>query len=325
MPVRDGVAAARGRTNRILVLALLLALAGCGTWPAASPGGAGPARPAGQPPAATTPTVVPQRGGRATIGVVGDLRALNPAFAPTGLAAALFRPVVEGLFDFDAAGRPRAWLAESVPAPGRGLSADGLVAIVRLRQGVAWEDGRPFTADDVLFTLAASRNPDNLFAPEVAAAYRAIRAADALDPYTVRLTLAAPGDGYLRAFAPVFPAHLFNGQTNLVAHPYARAPFGTGPFRFAEWLPGERLTLTRSPSYRLGARPYLDAIEFRAFPDRAAAEAAERAGDIDLLLAPDGGAFAAPPADSPIQGLDPRPQAPPTWNAGDWWRDEHAP
>jgi peptide/nickel transport system substrate-binding protein len=302
-------------------LALLVALAGCGTWPAAHSSSGAAATPGGQASPGAARTATPRAGGRATIGVVGDLRALNPAFDQAGLAATLFRPVVEGLFDFDPAGKPRAWLAESVPSPGNGLSTDGKVAIIRLREGVAWEDGRPFTADDILFTYAASQNPGNPFAPAIASAYQAIRAVDELDSYTVRLTLDQPGDAYLRAFSPIFPAHLFNGQTNLVTHPYARAPFGTGPFRFSEWVPGTSLTLVRSASYRVQGRPYLDAIDFRAFPDQATAEAALRAGVVDLLLTADGQGLITPPTGpGTIRGVAPARNVPPTWNAGDWWR-----
>jgi len=302
------------------ILALLATLTGCGD--ATEQGTAAPITTLTAAEATGT-AVTPLRGGTATIGVIGDLRALNPAFAPDSLAATIFRPVVEGLFERDPEGRPRAWLAESVPAPGKGISADGRTVILRLRQGVAWEDGRAFTANDVLFTYAAAQNPDNPFAPEVAAAYRAIRAVDALDPYTVRLTLAEPGDAYLRAFSPIFPAHLFNDRTGLADHPYARAPFGTGPFRFGEWTPGSSLTLVRSASYRRSDRPYLAAITFRAFPDRVAADAALSARTIDLLLSTDGQTLTAPANDGgALRGIAPAPNASPTWNAQEWWRAE---
>lgn len=308
--------AAIGRIG--VALAALLVLIACG-GAARAPLAGTPQAPDPRPASSATPA--PQRGGRATIGIVGDLRDLDPAFATTGLAATLFRPVVEGLFDFDASGQPHPRLAERVPTADDGISPDGTVVILRLRQGVAWEDGQPFTAADVLFTLAAARDPNNPFAPEIAAAYRTIRAADALDPYTVRLTLTAPGDTYLHVFSPVLPAHLFNGQTDLPASFYARAPFGTGPFRFAAWTPGQSLLLTRSDSFRAEDRPYLDAILFRAFPDRAAAETALRVGTIDLLLAPDNASFVTPPGRAtPIRGLSPPRGLPPTRNAGDWWR-----
>ncbi len=274
-------------------------------------------------PPAAMPTSTPRAGGRVTIGIVGDLHAVDPAFATNGLVAALLRPVVEGLFDFDANGQPHPWLAEAVPTRNQGVSNDGTTVIIRLRQGIAWEDGRAFTAADVLFTLAAARDPANAFAPDLVAAYATIRTADALDPYTVRLTLVVPGDEYLRAFTPLFPAHLFNGHTNLASSPYARAPFGTGPFRLADWIPGESLLLTRSASYRRTDRPYLDTILFLAFPDQAAAENALRAGRLDLILTPDATTFLAPAGRATVlQGLSPMRGAPPTWNAADWWRQD---
>jgi ABC-type transport system substrate-binding protein len=309
-----------GRIARVIAALLALTLAACGGLGAGRGNGAPP--PITSAGTGTTVADAPRRGGRATIGVVGTPATLNPAFDRTGLAAVLFRPVVEGLFETDERGGVRARLAEGVPGRGGGVSEDGLVVILRLRQGVAWEDNRSFTAADVFFTHAATLDPANPVPPEVAAAGRTIRALDALDPYTVRLSLDAPGDAWMRAFPTILPAHLFNGRTDLAGHPYGRAPFGTGPFRLREWVPGDRLVLARSASYRRGDRPYLDEIAFLFFPDSAAAEGAMRARAIDLLLTPDAGGFLAPEGrDTGLRGVAPVPGLPPTWNAEEWWRE----
>jgi peptide/nickel transport system substrate-binding protein len=305
-----------------LIVALLAGLVACsigGGTTTATPG------PSAGPSGAATPGA-PARGGSITVGFVGELGDLNPGFADNALAATLFSPVVEGLFTTDAEGKPQAWLAESVPGPGNGISDDGKVAIVRLRQGVAWEDGQELTGEDLRFTRAAVLDPANPFPPEVVAANAAIRTLDVLDPFTVRLgyddAAATGGDtpSFLRAFPVVYPAHLFNGQTRLVGHPYGRAPFGTGPFRFREWVPGDHLTIARSPSYRDGGRPYLDEIVYRQFPDQAAAVAAREAGAIDLVLAPDAGGFVGPPPGY-LHGMVQFRGSPPTRGAQEWWRD----
>lgn len=330
--VGDGVvlrgweAGVRGRArgwSLVLACALLVGLVACAPGGEAGTPTAGPsARPSGS----ATP-VVPRRGGSITIGFVGELGELNPGFANNALAATLFRPVVEGLFTTEAGGGQQAWLAESVPAPGQGISDDRTVVIVRLRQGVAWEDGRELTAEDVRFTHAAMLDANNPFPPEVIAANAAIRTLDVLDPFTVRLgydreTVAkGEANGFLRAFPVLYPAHLFNGQTRLVGHPYGRAPFGTGAFRFREWVPGDHLTLARSASYRDGGRPYLDEIVYRQFPDQAAAEAAREAGKVDLVLAPDGASFVGHPPGY-LHGVILFPGSPPTRSAHEWWRGE---
>lgn len=300
------------------VVMLLLVGAGCGNWPAPAP------RPEVSQQAVTLTargTPAPRRGGRMTVGVTREPATLNPAFAAPA-AVTVMRPVVEGLIDFDAAGRPRPWLAEEVPTPANGgVSSDGRVVTFKLRQGVAWEDGRPFTAEDILFTFAAYRNPDNPFPAETVAVYQQLRAVDALDAYTVRLTYERSEATYLRAFSPIFPAHLFNGLTRLADHPYSRAPLGTGPFRVHEWVPGDHLTLARSPSYRERGRPYLDEIAFRFFDDAAAAAAAFRAGGIDLLLDPDPEQTGLAAARATVRGLAPARRVPPTWNTQEWWRE----
>jgi len=315
-----------GRANvgsLVLAFALIVGLVACSLG---SDAGTPTAEPSAQPSGSATP-VVPKRGGSITIGFVGELGDLNPGFANNALAATLFRPVVEGLFTTDVKGKPQAWLAESVPGPGKGISDDGTVVIVRLRQGVAWEDGQELTAEDVRFTHAAMLDSANPFPPDVVAANAAIRTLDVLDPFTVRLGYdsAAPATGgapsFLRAFPVIYPAHLFNGQTGLAGSPYGRAPFGTGPFRFREWVPGDRLTLARSGSYRDGGRPLLDEIVYRQFADQAAAETARDAGEIDLVLAPDAASFVGP-IPGYLHGVILFPGSPPTRSAHEWWRDE---
>jgi peptide/nickel transport system substrate-binding protein len=304
-------------TRLLASAALLLALAGCSLGTVATP----TATPGARPRAASPTPNAPRYGGRVTIGIVGDLPDLNPALDGNDLAAILFRPVVEGLFSFDREGRPQPWLAESVPAAGRGVSDDGRVVILRVRQGVAWEDGRAVTAEDVRFAHDIALNPANPLPPDVVAANAAIRTLDVLDSYTVRLGYDGPDDSYLRAFPLLFPEHLFNGQTTLAGHPYSRAPFGTGPFRFSEWVPGDHLTLVRSATYRDTDRPYLDELVYRQFPDQAAAEAARRSRAIDLLLAPDRASFLAP-LPAAIHNLAPDSGAPPTRTAREWWREK---
>ncbi len=300
---------------------LLLALAGCSLWPAAAPTATPAATPGVRPGPTPTSGTTPRYGSRVTIGIVGELRDLNPALAGNDLAAVLFRPVVEGLFSFDREGRVSAVLAESVPVVGQGVSDDGKMVILRLRQAVAWEDGRAVTAEDVRFTHAVALNPVNSLPPEVVAANAAIRTLDVLDTYTVRLGYDSLDYSYLRAFPQLFPAHLFNGQTTLAGHPYSRTPFGTGPFRFSAWVPGDHLTLARSASYRDGTRPYLDEIVYRQFPNQATAEAAWRSRDVDLVLAPDRATFLSP-LPTAIHNLAPETAPPPTRNAREWWRDE---
>lgn len=305
----------------IVALAALVALAACVPWSSdATPSAAPVARPPGS--RATATPLAPRRGGRVTIGIAGELRDLTPSLDGNALAAALFRPVVEGLFAFDGEGRPQPWLAESVPAHGKGIADDGLVVIIRLRQGVAWEDGRALTGDDLRFSHAMALDRANRLPPGVVAANEAITTLDVLDPFTVRLGYADPeaatadATGFLHAFPLILPAHLFNGQTTLAGHPYGRAPFGTGPFRFREWVPGDRLILVRSASYRDGGRPYLDEIVYRQFPELAAAEAARQAGEIDLVLAPDGAAFVGP-VPGALRGVG----AVPMRGAQEWWRE----
>lgn len=175
-----------------------------------------------------------------------------------------------------------------------------------LRDGLAWHDGEPLTAADVVFTIEVLSDPD--YAGPGAASWREVTAASP-DPRTVVLTLATPLGGFLyAALQPIAPRHLLGGiaPADLELDPFGRFPVGSGPFRLAAFDdvhallvpaipdvvdPGEptggagRPTdslATPMPTARLGGPlPYLAGIEFRFFGDAGSLVAAWDAGLLD--------------------------------------------
>jgi peptide/nickel transport system substrate-binding protein len=150
-------------------------------------------------------------------------------------------------------------------------SRDCLELTFKLRRDVKWHDERPFTADDVVFTYQTMINPKTP-AP-FKEGFLLVKDVVAPDPYTVRMRYAKP---YARAVetwdTDMLPKHLlqsFAAAGTLRESPQNSSwPVGTGPYRFQEWKPGERVVLVANPDYFEG-RPYLSRIVYRVIPSQA--------------------------------------------------------
>lgn len=150
------------------------------------------------------------------------------------------------------------------------FSPDCLDLTFKLRTNVKWHDGRPFTADDVLFTYETMMNP------KTPTAYRedfkAVERIEAPDPYTVHVHYAKPYAKALQTWTYwMLPRHLletYMKEGRLREAPQNRdRPVGTGPYRFQEWRPGEKIVLTANREYyREG--PYISRIVYRVIPSQ---------------------------------------------------------
>jgi peptide/nickel transport system substrate-binding protein len=149
-------------------------------------------------------------------------------------------------------------------------SPDCLELTFKLRRDVKWHDGRPFTADDVLFTYQTMINPKTP-AP-FKEGFMLVKDVQTPDPYTVRVFHDKP---YARALETwgtyMLPKHAlqsFAAAGTLRESPQNSHPVGTGPYRFQEWKPGEKVVLVANPDYFEG-RPYLSRIVYRVIPSQA--------------------------------------------------------
>ena len=133
-----------------------------------------------------------------------------------------------------------------------------------LRKGVKWHDGQPFTAADVLYTYQVTVDPKTPTA--YAEDFLKVKKAEVLDDYTFRVT-------YDKPFAPaliswgssILPRHLLFGK-DITKSPLSRHPIGTGPYKFKEWVAGQKIVLVSNPDYFEG-RPYIDGFRSReSFP-----------------------------------------------------------
>jgi peptide/nickel transport system substrate-binding protein len=232
--------------------------------------------------AAAQPAAQPRYGGTLICVLPDEPPTLATWLSSSFLPRMVAPQMVEGLLDHDPDLTPRPLLAESFE-----VSPDGLTYTFRLRQGVRFHDGRPFTADDVVF----SANEIWLkHLPDARTRWTAVGLrVEKVDDFTVLLRLNKPyvyATSYLSShFAPVIPKHLFE-NTDIPRNPVNARPVGTGPFRFAEYVRGSHIAMDRNPNYwRRDAAgrplPYLDRVVMRIMPDATARTLAMTKREID--------------------------------------------
>ncbi len=150
-----------------------------------------------------------------------------------------------------------------------GISSDGLSYTFRLRRGVKWHDGTPFTSRDVKFTQSVVMMQGVDVRGRVG--WDRITAVETPDDHTVVYRLKEVYAPFLSTIGPVgiLPEHVLKGQTaeQINKHQWFRAPMGLGPYKFAEWVQGSHLKVTRNPNYYRSGRPYIDTIIFRIVRD----------------------------------------------------------
>ncbi|UHS59314.1 ABC transporter substrate-binding protein [Agrobacterium vaccinii] len=162
-------------------------------------------------------------------------------------------------------------------------SADGLSATFKLREGVTWHDGKPFTSADVAFSALSVWKPLQNLGRLV---FANLEAVDTPDEHTAIFRFSKPTPfqllrNALPVVTSVIPKHLYEG-TDIATNPANTKPVGTGPFVFAEYKPGEYYRLTRNETYWVKDAPKLEEIIYRVLPDRAGAASALEAEEIQL-------------------------------------------
>ncbi len=205
----------------------------------------------------------PAEGGTLTEGVVGPApRTINPLFADSAGERDLVSLVFSGLTRPGPDGNPQPDLAESWV-----VSTDATSFTFVLRRNVLWQDGKPFTAEDVLFTQQAFSAPGVKGDPSTAEVWRRARV-QIRNLYTVTFQFDASFAPFLAySSAGILPSHILGGDTpeQLVNDPFNQHPIGTGPFRLSS-LSQTVARLQRNDAYYLSA-PYLHGVSLRFISD----------------------------------------------------------
>jgi len=212
---------------------------------------------------------------------------LNPHFATGTKDQDGSRIFYEPLASFDPEGNLFAVLAAEVPSvQNGGVSKDGRSVTWKLKKGVTWHDGKPFTAADVVFNWEFVKDPKT--AARTIGAYTDIEKIDVLDSHTVRLVFKKPVPFWANAFCGVngmiIPKHLFEpymGEKSREA-PNNLKPVGTGAFKFVDFKPGDIVRGEINQSYHIPNRPFFDSIEMKGGGDAvSAARAVMQTGEYD--------------------------------------------
>jgi len=186
--------------------------------------------------------------------VTAEPHTLLPILATSDDETALGWLVFDKLVEYDSANQSRPDLIAEIPTlANHGISSDGTTITMHLRHGVKWQDGAPFTAADVVFTMNAILNPT--LDVENRSFYANIQRVDASGPYTVVFRLKQPQASFLATVGtiyPILPKHLLAKSTALATDPFDAAPIGTGPYRFVRWIRGDRLEFVANPAYFRG-------------------------------------------------------------------------
>ncbi|HEX5391207.1 MAG TPA: ABC transporter substrate-binding protein, partial [Burkholderiaceae bacterium] len=152
----------------------------------------------------------------------------------------------------------------------------------KLRNDVTWQDGKPFTADDIVFSFQRARNVPGSVA-SYAGALRSVESVTAKDPHTVIIKTATPNPMLPLEIASVYVVSKHVGEKSKTEDYNAgRAVVGTGPYKFVSYTPGDRTVFERNPSH-YGPKPVWDKVIYRFINNGAARTAALLAGDVDVI------------------------------------------
>jgi len=161
-------------------------------------------------------------------------------------------------------------------------SADFKTYTIKLRQGVNWHDGKPFTSADVVYNVQEHWKPIS-----AGIALKALQTVEAPDAYTVKLIFSKPvPEFFLKSvlagqYQLVVPRHLYAGR-DLITNPLNNAPVGTGPWKYGQWVRGSHVEYKRNEQYWNRGEPYLDKLIVRWWGDPASRAAALETGELGL-------------------------------------------
>ncbi|KAF1020906.1 MAG: Oligopeptide-binding protein AppA [Paracidovorax wautersii] len=221
-------------------------------------------------------SAAPVHGGDLKWVIDREATSLVPLNSPTFAAQLIGTKIFDGLLSYDEQMRPQPQLATRWQ-----LSPDGLSYTFDLQPGVRWQDGRPFTSEDVAFSILRLKQAH----PRGRLTFAAVTAVETPSPLQVIVRLSKPTPYLLSAFAatesPIVPKHLYENLPP-AKNPPAAAIVGTGPFQLKEWVRGQHVILERNPNYWQSGKPYLDRILIEFSQDAVARIAGFEARRFDI-------------------------------------------
>jgi peptide/nickel transport system substrate-binding protein len=206
---------------------------------------------------------------------IGDARRLDPVIANDSASGTINDQVFNGLVKYDKDIKLVGDLAERWD-----VSADGKTITFHIRRGVKWHDGVEFTADDCLFTYQKLIDP-KVVTP-YSSSYMDVKNAEVVGRYTFQVTYKEPFSPALESWAiGMIPKHLLEGK-DINTDIFNRKPVGTGPYKFKEWIAGQKIMLDANNEYFEG-RPNIDQFIYRIIPDSSTMFQELLSGGVDMM------------------------------------------
>ena len=231
-----------------------------------------PASPATAAPAATSTT-----GSTLTIGMLTQPATLNIYTNFLWAGTQIIYGIMNSLLRMDNKMQLQSALAESYA-----VSDDGLTYTFKLRKGVKWHDGQPFTAQDVVATWNMVMNPD--YSANDLTGWDKIKSMETPDDYTVVMQLKqvfSPFIIFVGGMARMSPKHMIDLGAEAFKKQFDRAPIGTGAYKVVEWKSDQYILLEKNPDYFEGV-PRIDHIVIRFVPDTNTLLVQLRTGEIQM-------------------------------------------
>ncbi|MDA7418586.1 ABC transporter substrate-binding protein [Xenophilus arseniciresistens] len=219
-----------------------------------------------------------KKGGTLVIGSTQAPRHLNGG-VQSGIATAVpSTQLFASPLRFDDQWKPQPYLAESWK-----MAEDGKSLTLNLRKNALFHDGKPITSEDVAFSIMAikANHPfSTMLAP--------VEKVDTPDAHTAIIRMAVPHPAIILAMspalAPIMPKHVYGDGTDLKNHPRNGAGLvGSGPYKLAEFRPGQRVVMEKFDKYFLAGKPYLDKIILNLSPDTQNLVLGMERGDLHML------------------------------------------
>ena len=232
---------------------------------------------------AILPAQAQKKGGTLTYTYQPEPTALSTISTTAVPVSLIATKIYESLLEYEGPGmKPVPGLAESWT-----VSKDQKTYTFKLRKGVTWHDGKPFTSDDVKFSIEKVVLP---YHSRGKTYFGDVESIETPDASTVIFKLKQPVPYFLRAFqpseSPLMPRHGFTdeevSQGKIRTAKIMQSPIGTGPFKLKEWKKGSHIILEKNPNYWKPGRPYLDQLVLRILPDGSARAIAVEKGEVDL-------------------------------------------
>ncbi|MGV1786885.1 MULTISPECIES: peptide ABC transporter substrate-binding protein [Agrobacterium] len=221
--------------------------------------------------------------GQLTVGFSQEPTVFNPHMPHIEVDEGIHFSIFDPLFYVDEKGAFVAALAAEVPTvENGGISADGLNWKVKLRDDVKWHDGKPFTAEDVKFTLELLVDPN--FRSWRKTGHEFVRDLTVVSPTEITWKMEKPFAPYPSILASTFitPKHLLGAEADRNTAAYNNAPVGTGAFKWKERVAGDYILLDANTEY-FGDGPHIERLVYKYVPDLNVMYTQFKTGDIDVV------------------------------------------